>query len=286
MIRAATIALCLTIASGALAQEAGVVQAIAVRPAGGMVTMNIGANPNMRVPPAVTGMPYSAQQVSETVQTLADGTHIKQNTRTVVMYRDSLGRTRTETPAFGPVNNGAKLVRIVDVVGGYEYTLDDTNHIAHRVIIQVAQPIARRAPGTLGNGSQLASRTAPLPATLPPGVAGRPHPEMQSEDLGMQVIEGVNAKGRRTTQTWPVDSVGNDRPIVSVHETWFCDQLGGMMVLSKSTDPRYGETTTALKDLNLSEPDPALFQPPAGYQIEDETGPFKITVPQNAVPQH
>jgi hypothetical protein len=109
---------------------------------------------------------------------------------------------------------------------------------------------------------------------------------MQSEDLGTQVIEGVNARGRRTTQTWPVDSVGNDRPIVSVHETWFSDQLGGIAVLVKGNDPRYGETTTALKNINLSEPDPALFQPPPGYQIVDENGSFRITVPQGVQQQH
>jgi hypothetical protein len=111
-------------------------------------------------------------------------------------------------------------------------------------------------------------------------------PETQAEDLGTQMIEGVTARGRRTTQTWPVDSVGNDRPIVSVHENWFSDQLGGMMVLSKNDDPRYGETTTALKNINLSEPDPALFQPPPGYQIVDENGSFRITVPQGVQQQH
>jgi hypothetical protein len=112
------------------------------------------------------------------------------------------------------------------------------------------------------------------------GLANMPRPEMQSEDLGTQMIEGVTARGHRTTQTWPVDSVGNDRPIVAVFENWFSEQLGGMTVLSKSNDPRHGETTTTLKNISLAEPDPSLFQPPPGYQIVDENGSFQIAVPR------
>ena len=45
---------------------------------------------------AQVGQPYSAQQVMERVQTLADGTHITQNAQTTKFYRDSAGRTRIE----------------------------------------------------------------------------------------------------------------------------------------------------------------------------------------------
>jgi hypothetical protein len=199
------------------------------------------------------------------------------------------------------MGNGAaerKMIRIVDVVGGYEYTLDDQSKVAHRVMVQVAQPMAKRA-GTGATGSTqwfntqavvspalVATQVAPaaavltaIPSAAPPPPGRIPRPEMQSEDLGTQMIEGVTARGTRTTQTWPVDSVGNDRPIVSVHETWFSQQLGGIVVLSKNTDPRYGETTTALKNVNLAEPDPSLFQPPPGYQIEDANNSSPVPVP-------
>jgi len=45
---------------------------------------------------AVTGAPYSAEEVTEHVQTLADGTHITQPSSKTIFYRDSLGRTRIE----------------------------------------------------------------------------------------------------------------------------------------------------------------------------------------------
>jgi len=42
------------------------------------------------------GAPYSAEEVTETIQTLADGTHISQPAPKVKFYRDSQGRTRAE----------------------------------------------------------------------------------------------------------------------------------------------------------------------------------------------
>jgi hypothetical protein len=45
----------------------------------------------------VLGAPYSGEEVSETNQTLADGTRIHRENRTTV-YRDSQGRTRRESP--------------------------------------------------------------------------------------------------------------------------------------------------------------------------------------------
>jgi hypothetical protein len=78
---------------------------------------------------AVTGMPYSAQQTTEHVQTLADGTRITQPAQQVMLYRDSLGRTRTERtfappPGVAAVGYAAPgFIEISDLVGGNHYTL-------------------------------------------------------------------------------------------------------------------------------------------------------------------
>lgn len=65
------------------------------------------------------------------------------------------------------------------------------------------------------------------------------------EQLGSQMIEGVMAEGTRQTMTWPVGAQGNDRPLVSVNESWFSRDLG-LPILSKTTDPRSGEHTRKL----------------------------------------
>jgi hypothetical protein len=57
----------------------------------------------------VIGAPYSGEVVTETVQTLADGTH---TTRTKV-YRDSLGRTRKERSPLQVSRRGGELHRSV-----------------------------------------------------------------------------------------------------------------------------------------------------------------------------
>jgi hypothetical protein len=43
---------------------------------------------------AVTGAPYSAEEVTQHTQALTDGTHITEPSRTMPVFRDSKGRTR------------------------------------------------------------------------------------------------------------------------------------------------------------------------------------------------
>jgi len=102
-------------------------------------------------------------------------------------------------------------------------------------------------------------------------------PDVSSESLGTQVIEGILVEGRLSKVTHPVGTMGNDRPIVTTSEDWMSPELR-VMVLSKSSDPRSGEHTTRLININRAEPDPGLFQVPADYQIVDETGPFTIKI--------
>jgi hypothetical protein len=91
------------------------------------------------------------------------------------------------------------------------------------------------------------------------------------EDLGTEIIEGVSAKGRLQTTTLPVGAVGNDRPLVTTNETWTSTELH-ITVLSKTSDPRNGDTTMRLINISRAEPDPTLFQAPPDYQIEEEPG--------------
>ncbi len=102
--------------------------------------------------------------------------------------------------------------------------------------------------------------------------SAHPHPEFSHESLGTQTIEGINAQGTRTTVTYATGTIGNDRPMTTVTETWMSPELQ-VMVLSKTSDPRNGETTTKLTNFSQSEPDAALFQVPADYTIQDQQQP-------------
>ena len=90
----------------------------------------------------------------------------------------------------------------------------------------------------------------------------------KSEDLGKQTIEGVNAEGSRTTTTIEAGAIGNDRPIQIVSERWYSPELQTVL-MTKTTDPRMGESTFSLTNVHRGEPGAYLFQVPAGYTIAD-----------------
>ncbi len=211
----------------------------------------------------VTGAPYSAQAVTEFTQTLGDGTHIQRSSSTSVA-RDSQGRTRTEQTmtSIGPLSasDGASrtTIFIQDPVAGMSYVLDPKAQTARETQITSRGP---RFQGPGANGAARAQR--PQDAA----VGSRRGPAAQTEDLGTQVIQGVNAEGKRVTRTIPVGQAGNDRAIEIVTETWFSPDLQ-VVVMSKSSDPRFGDSVYRLTNISRAEPDPALFAVPAGYTVE------------------
>lgn len=207
----------------------------------------------------VTRAPYSADQTTEQLQTLADGTHITRGRRTVHLYRDSQGRTRTERPLAmrQQTENWTPITEVRDPMVGFTYILDDQNKIAHRFALAV---VPRKASPCL---------------SPTPGDASRP--QCSSEKLATQNMEGLLVEGTRETRIWPIGSQGNDRSITDTIETWISTELHEM-VLSRFANPRDGETLIRLTNLSRAEPDQSLFQPPADYIIVDEKDLFTITL--------
>ena len=63
--------------------------------------------------------------------------------------------------------------------------------------------------------------------------------------------------------------IGNDRPLVRTAENWLSEDYG-FTARSVSDDPRQGKRMNELTSFTPGEPDPALFQPPQGYEIVTE----------------
>ena len=97
--------------------------------------------------------------------------------------------------------------------------------------------------------------------------------ETKKEDLGMQIIEGVECTGTRNVTTIPAGEVNNELPINIVSESWNSKDLD-TAVLRKFNDPRYGENVYRLTNINRSEPAKDLFEVPADYTIKED-GPFR-----------
>jgi hypothetical protein len=216
----------------------------------------------------VTGAPYSGETVAEAVQTLADGTHIRIATGSTKVYRDSFGRTREET--YGPADQAPSAterptnIYITDPVGQVSYTLDVLRKVAHRQTLLA--PAARPA---------VASRASSAPVRPAAPASDLKSAPTVREKLENQIIEGLLAEGTRDTATFPVGSMGNDRPIVVVQEYWTSVELK-VLVLNKHINPRSGDYTEKLINISRSEPDQSLFQPPPDYAIVDEKGSFTI----------
>jgi hypothetical protein len=91
---------------------------------------------------------------------------------------------------------------------------------------------------------------------------------VNKEDLGQQVVEGVMARGTRTTTTIPAGEIGNVQPIEIVSEQWFSDDLK-VLVMTRHADPRTGVTTYKLINVSLADPARTLFEVPADYTVRD-----------------
>lgn len=205
--------------------------------------------------PVVKNQPYAADGATETTQTLADGTRIHQQS-SYRIYRDSEGRQRRETP-----ND----VWISDPVANASYVLNTGAHTARRMelgraVASVNGPVQGKPFFFVESGAGGYSYTIAQPAS-------EKSENLKTESLGTQVMEGVTAEGTRTTTTIPEGSIGNDRPLQIMSERWYSPELQ-LAVMTRHVDPRNGETVFHLTNIRRSEPDPSLFQAPAGeYRI-------------------
>ena len=92
------------------------------------------------------------------------------------------------------------------------------------------------------------------------------------EELGEQMIEGVRATGTRTTTVIPAgSSIGNMNEIRIVSEQWFSPDLE-VLVMTKHSDPRVGETVYRLTNIVRAQPDPNLFVLPGDYTLGGARG--------------
>jgi hypothetical protein len=206
----------------------------------------------------VTGAPFSAVAVSETTQTLADGNHISRKTQTS-LFRDSQGRVRREVTlaTFGPLavsGEQKSIVVIHDPVAGTNFIL----HPDQKTAEQVRKPFGKMI-GAMKNKMEYRQQQEIASGDL------------KKEDLGTQTVAGVSAQGTRMTHTIPAGQIGNEKPITTVSEHWYSNDLQ-LVVMSKRSDPRFGDTTYTLTNIQRAEPDASLFKVPSAYTVTQGPG--------------
>jgi hypothetical protein len=81
----------------------------------------------------------------------------------------------------------------------------------------------------------------------------------------------LQAEGTRITTTIPAGDIGNEQPIQIVDERWYSPELQ-VVVMTRHSDPRFGETTYRLTNIQRGEPSASLFQVPSDYTVKEVPG--------------
>jgi hypothetical protein len=197
----------------------------------------------------VTGKPFSGRDSIEWIRTLEDGSVVT-TYLTAIVARDSQGRIRRERTTFVPANSNqhSKPIEmiILDSTAHTRTTCEIASH--HCSIADYSMPVkfAPAPAGPLDNGRRFLAR----------------------ESLGTNPIDDLNVVGTRETLTINAGVIGNSQAVVTTREFWYSADLEINLSVTRK-DPREGTQVIQLIDLSRDEPDPALFQVPSDFVIED-----------------
>lgn len=221
---------------------------------------------------AAESIPFSGEVVCESAQTLADGNRIINRTKAMI-YRDGHGRLRREmTQKMKDADSAEvkeyKTILVSDPSGGQNFSLDPQKRTALKFPAPVKAIEGIQGIQTAGSFGATAAGNLCGPGQLQPGFPLSPLREIKNEPLGTQLIDGRAADGIRTTYAIPARMVENERSIEITHERWYSRELQ-LDILIKTIDPRYGETTQQITNINKGEPDHSLFEIPSDYTVRE-----------------
>lgn len=226
----------------------------------------------------VKGAPFSAEAISESAQILSDGNKITRS-NTTRMFRDGEGRFRREDvamPGGGSLVGGRQAISIFDPVSNSRFLLNPSDKTARKIpalfggsegaVIVNGQATSYAVKQRIELNAAQKAQVVVMPNLNSSGNASMTG---KTESLGTRSIEGVEVEGSRTVTTLPAGTIGNEKPIEIVYERWFSKDLQ-LIVMSRHSDPRFGEQTYRLTNINRSEPDQSLFTVPADYKVVAE----------------
>ena len=199
--------------------------------------------------PAVPNAPFTSTVRAEWTRTLEDGTTLTlQNHRAVI--RDSKGRIyqerRSLVPKDGQKESEVQRIEISDPSAHVKYFCFVESHTCY-----------------------LNDYLAPTNADLPPAeFVGAGGASTTRQDLGKNIVNGLDAIGTLETTTINAGAMGNDRPISITKEFWYSPKLS-LNLSVKRVDPLHGTQTFNVTDIGLADPDPKYFSLPAGYTVVD-----------------
>ena len=211
--------------------------------------------------------PYSAEAMTESVQLLADGNRIVTKNTTHI-FRDSEGRTRREQ--LNAAGTDVVSVNITDPSSGTTYVLDPASRTAYRngMFVATWNSLASTSVAPVGRGIDVTQTPDGAVVVTSRELERKAAAEGQAATEAKETIEGVSATGTRTTTEIPAGAIGNEQPIKIVSEQWFSPELQ-VLVLTKHSDPRTGDTTYRLTGVVRAEQARSLFDLPPDYTLQE-----------------
>jgi hypothetical protein len=209
-------------------------------------------------PVPVRDAPYTAENVGTTYLKTADGTTIEHH-GSAEMARDSRGRTwdRTEIKQ-DPLRPGPKQYSITTYDPDTRTQARWCTCSKYVTLTHFAEP-------------------RPLPPSRQPGVEGMdvyvgPSPserlKYHAEELPPQVLQGVTTRGSKVVRTVPAGVDGNDHDLTTTILSWYSPELH-LAMTTIIDDPIKGLHKMEFVNLKRVEPDPKIFEIPAGYMIRE-----------------
>lgn len=200
--------------------------------------------------------PFTLTLETEWVRMLGDGRTITSvNKRRIA--RDAAGRVYQErwflVPKNGNVESQMTTVQIADPSA---HTLYNCFFVGAKKNISELKTYIPMTPAVNTTGKTVSG-------DLPENQGSFVH-----EDLGKQLVSGVETIGVRDARTYNPGVFGNDRKVTVEREVWYSPQLD-LNLLSTRTEPRTGKQTFTATNVAWGDPDPALFELPTGFKVRD-----------------
>jgi hypothetical protein len=214
----------------------------------------------------VANNPFTADEVVTSWQVLPDGTSRQMAFISIIhIARDSAGRVRIQVPAeYGP----GKSAEAGDEADFWDTTICDPSAVTStrisedlHIAVQQDPAIGKQVQSVLrvdGKASVWYGLRHAGPTRFQ---EGRRFRSIKVDDIGYKELDDLQAHGFRT---WPVDGAIVDSKFT---EEWLSDELAAVLLRVDTRQTANHESRAELTHLRRVEPDPKLFQIPAGYKV-------------------
>jgi hypothetical protein len=198
--------------------------------------------------PAVGNAPFKARIVVTWTRQLDDGSTLSRQYYTMVA-RDSQGRVRRETRDFVPANSSdeppLRSFTILDPVAG---TRTNCREASMKCTVTDFRAGLHFVDATAGGAPANAEGAARV-------------------SLGQQTMDGLAVTGTRVTDgAAGSQATGSTAPAYT--ENWYSPDLHIDLEMVRS-NPKMGQVTLHVRDLERGEPDTSWFAVPSGYQVKN-----------------